>query len=153
MVRLYSHRRHRWRAGRYPLDDLVGRLDFRVDLSHCTHGRVLHVSRPGGGRIFDHDNREAAVGRVANGDFDATARDDAGDHQRADPQVVQDVVQIGAIEHAPAGLAQDDLVALWGDLVQNLGFLRARRVMDPQALVLQTAIAAVARERLNTGVN
>src|SRR5581483_2528193 len=104
-------------------------------------------------RVLGQHDSEAAVGGIPHRHLHTAAGHHAGHDQLADAEVAQQVLDVGPIEYAAAGLGEHDLVGERSHFVQDFGLLRARREVDAQPLVLQAPVAAIAGQRGDAGVD
>ena len=128
------HRPRLLRAGNAPRGAARALLEQRQDCSvertwqkfasrYVERVAVAARAHRRAGVLGDQD-AEVEVARVAGRPLDAAVREDAGDDERRDAHVAQQVLGVRRVEDARAGLVEDDVTVLRRDLVEDLRVLR-----------------------------
>lgn len=99
--------------------------------------------------IGDQGYKVSQIAGVADSGFDALVGVHADDVERADTEIVEDVVKVSRGEYATGGLVDYDLITDWRDFLEKTRFARARGSMQFQSFVSLAPVSAITGEGLD----
>ena len=80
------------------IQHLRGGENLGVDVAQDPDRGPVHLGHERATTVLDQDHVESAIGRVGHGGVNATGRDDPVTTKRRDPEIAQDVLDIGGAE-------------------------------------------------------